>query len=694
MVYVGEYALWLGLALSAFGAAVSILGGVRRDGRLIRSGRNALIAVAALTVLASAILVRALLMDDFQLSYVATHSERALPALYKLAAFWGGQAGSILFWQLILVIYALAALRSLFPTPPRRKDAKVPRRKGINKILAPFVPWRLCVENNRAMAYFVAVVLLNTGFFFFLMLFGSNANPFALLDFVPKDGTGLDPLLQNAWMIVHPLGLYLGYAGFTIPFAYAAAVLASGERTGSWTKDIRRWTLIPWAFLTLGIVLGMRWSYTELGWGGYWGWDPVENASLIPWLTATAFFHSLMIEERRGMLKVWNVFLIFLTYILTMFGTFVTRSGVVESVHVFARSNIGLIFAIFIGLATIGSLHLFFERAPMLRSRNRMDSILSRESVFMYQNLVFVALAGATLLGTVFPTISDLFLGQKVSVDAPFFYKVDGPLFGLMLLLMGLAPLMKWRRTDVRGLVRALAAPTVGAIATIVAASMLGAKGVPELAGFGLAGFVAAVVLQEFRRGIASRRMHRRESILTSLYRLFRRGRQRYGGYVVHLGVVVMAIGILASTAYEKDVQVNLEKGQSVRVAGYTISYEGLRWGQGRNYQSAYAVLEVSKGGRTIGRITPARRIYDKSPDQPTSEVGLLSGFTGDFYVVLAGWENGGARAFFEIYVHPLMGWIWAGAALMLLGMAIALWPEPAPAYADVRVPAAAEAAR
>ena len=330
MVYVGEYALWLGLALSVFGAAASVVGGLKRDGRLIRSGRNALWAVAALTVLASAILWRALLTDEFQLSYVATHSERALPALYKFAAFWGGQAGSILFWQLLLVLYALAAVGSLFPMPLQRKEAKVPGRKGTNEIFASFVPRRLCVENGRAVAYFVAVVLLNTGFFFFLMLFGSRANPFALLDFVPRDGTGLDPLLQNAWMIVHPLGPYLGYVGITIPFAYAVAVLASGEGTEKWTKAIRRWTLVPWAFLTLGIVLGMRWSYTELGWGGYWGWDPVENASLIPWLTATAFLHSLMIEERRGMLKVWNVFLIFLTYILTLFGTFITRSGVIE----------------------------------------------------------------------------------------------------------------------------------------------------------------------------------------------------------------------------------------------------------------------------------------------------------------------------------------------------------------------------
>ncbi len=544
------------------------------------------------------------------------------------------------------------------------------------------------------MAYFVAVVLLNTGFFFFLMLFGSRANPFALLDFIPRDGAGLDPLLQNAWMIVHPLGLYLGYVGITIPFAYAVAVLASGEGTETWTKAIRRWMLVPWAFLTLGIVLGMRWSYTELGWGGYWGWDPVENASLIPWLTATAFIHSLMIEERRGMLKVWNVFLIFLTYILTLFGTFITRSGVIESVHVFAQSNIGPIFAVYIGLVTAGSLYLFLRRMPLLRSRNRMDSLLSRESVFMYQNLVFVALAGATLLGTVFPTISDLFSGQKISVNAPFFEKVDGPLFGLVLLLMGLAPLMSWRRGDPRRLARALAAPVIGMAFTALLAFLLGAKDAYALAGFGLAGFVAAVVLQEFHRGIAARRRHRRESVLASLYRLFRRGRQRYGGYLVHLGVAMMAAGILASTAYEKDVQVSLQNGESVQVAGYTITYQGLREGRGRNYRSAYALLEVVKGGRSVGTVEPARRIYDKSPDLPTSEVGLLSGFTRDFYVVLAGWDDNGARAYFEIYVRPLMSWIWIGALLMLLGTSIALWPEPAPAYAVARVPASAGVAR
>ncbi len=684
MAYVGNYTLWLGLALSLFGAVAAAFGGVKRDGRLIRSGRNALIAVAGVTVLASVILWWALLMDRFQFSYVATHSERALPMLYKFAAFWGGQAGSILFWQLVLVVYALVAFGSLF-TKAQRKGAKRRKSQGFYSSLCVSVPLRPCAENARAAAYFIVVVLVNTGFFFLLMLIGSRANPFALLDFVPKDGAGLDPLLQNAWMIIHPLGLYLGYVGFTIPFAYAVAVLASGEGVETWTKDIRVWTLIPWAFLTLGIVLGMRWSYTELGWGGYWGWDPVENASLIPWLTATAFLHSLMIEERRGMLKVWNVFLIFLTYILTLFGTFITRSGAIESVHVFAQSNIGAIFGAFIALVTVGSLYLFFNRMSVLRSPNRIDSMLSRESVFLYQNLVFVALAGATLLGTVFPTISDLFAGQKISVNAPFFDKVDGPLFALVLVLMGLAPLMSWRRTDLHKLVRAMVVPAIGALLSVAVAFLLGARDGFGMVGFGLAGFVAVVVFQEFWRGIAARRRHRRENVLVSLYRLIRRGRQRYGGYIVHLGVAVLAVGILASTAYEKDVQVSLEKGKSVQVAGYTISYQGLLAGEGRNYQSAYAVLDVTKGGHLVGRITPARRIYDKSPEQPTSEVGLLSSFSRDFYVVLAGWEENGARAFFEIYVHPLMVWVWIGAALMLLGTLIALWPEPAPAYAEAR---------
>jgi cytochrome c-type biogenesis protein CcmF len=311
----------------------------------------------------------------------------------------------------------------------------------------------------------------------------------------------------------------------------------------------------------------------------------------------------------------------------------------------------------------------------------------------MYQNLVFVALAGAPLQGTVFPTISDLFSGQKISVNAPFYYKVDGPLFGLVLLLMGLAPLMSWRRTDLRRLARALAAPAVGASIFVGLAFVLGARDAFGLAGFGLAGFVIVVVLQEFRRGIVARRRHRREGVFASLYRLFRRGRQRYGGYLVHLGVAMLAVGILASTAYEKDVQVSLSRGDSVRVAGYTISYRGLREGRGRNYRSAYALLDVSKSGRKVGTIEPARRIYDKSPDQPTSEVGLLSSFTTDFYVVLAGWEDSGARAFFEIYIHPLMSWVWIGAALMLLGTLIALWPEPAPAYAAARLPASAEVA-
>ena len=617
-------------------------------------------------MLASAILAQALLTDDFQVAYVATHSERSLPELYKLAAFWGGQAGSLLFWQLVLVAYGVAALYFLFPTA----------RRGSSVGTQHSVPLE---------AYFVAVILLNTGFFFFLMLFGSGANPFALLDFVPRDGNGLNPLLQNVWMIVHPLGLYLGYVGLTVPFSYAMAVLATGHVGSEWTKLIRRWTLVPWAFLTLGIVLGMRWSYTELGWGGYWGWDPVENASLIPWLTATAFLHSIMIEERWNMLKVWDMLLVFLTYIFTLLGTFITRSGAVESVHVFAVSNIGLIFGVYIILVSGVSLYIFLKRLPALRSRNSLDSMLSRESIFLYQNLVFLALAGATLLGTIFPTISSLFTGQKISVGAPFFEKVDGPLFGLVLLLMGLAPLMRWRRSDPRKLARALGVPTASAVVTALLAFFLGAKDAYALVGFGLSGFVAVVVLQEFQRGIAARRRHRRENVLVGLYHLFHRGQQRYGGYLVHLGVAMMAVGILASTAYEKDAQANLSKGQSVRVAGYTITYQGLHAREGRNYRSAYALLEVKRGGMHVGQITPARRIYSKAPDQPTSEVGLLSGFTRDFYVVLAGWDNNGARAYFEIYVRPLISWIWIGALVMLLGAVIAVWPHPEPAYAVAR---------
>ncbi len=666
MVYIGYYALWLGLALSAYGAAASVIGGMKNDRRWEISGRRALLAVAGLTVLASAILAQALLTDDFQVAYVATHSERSLPALYKLAAFWGGQAGSLLFWQLVLVAYGVAALYFLVPTA---------RRGSL-----------IGTQHTVALrAYFVAVILLNTGFFFFLMLFGSGANPFALLDFIPRDGNGLNPLLQNAWMIVHPLGLYLGYVGLTVPFSYAMAVLATGHVGSEWTNLIRRWTLVPWAFLTLGIVLGMRWSYTELGWGGYWGWDPVENASLIPWLTATAFLHSIMIEERWNMLKVWDMFLVFLTYIFTLLGTFITRSGAVESVHVFAVSNIGLIFGVYIALVTGMSLYIFLKRLPALRSRNSLDSMLSRESIFLYQNLVFLTLAGVTLLGTIFPTISSLFTGQKISVGAPFFEKVDGPLFGLILLLMGLAPLMSWRRTNPRKLARALGVPTAGAAVAVLLAFFLGVEDAYALVGFGLSGFVAVVVLQEFQRGIAARRRHRRENVLVGLYQLFRRGQQRYGGYLVHLGVAMMAVGILASTAYEKDVQASLSRGQGVQVAGYTITYQGLHAREGRNYRSAYALLEVKRGGMHVGRIMPARRIYSKAPDQPTSEVGLLSGFTRDFYVVLAGWDNNGAQAYFEIYVRPLMSWIWIGAFVMLLGAVIAVWPHPEPAYAAAR---------
>ncbi len=663
MTDLGYIAIVLAFLLSLYGIAVSVIGARRNQLELVNSGRNSVFVVSGLVVLAALLVWRALLTNEFQLDFVQGHSERAMPTLFKISALWGGQAGSLLFWSLLASIMAISAVWFF------RKD---------QPSLKPWVN---------------VVLLLYIGFFMSLLIFAEN--PFARLwrtptgqvatsvfapagatALAPADGQGLNPQLQNYWMVLHPIALYLGFVGMTVPFAFAVAALVTGQLGNTWIKLIRRWALVPWAFLTIGILLGSQWAYIELGWGGYWAWDPVENASFLPWLTATAFVHSIMIQERRGMLKVWNMVLIGLTWELTLIGTFLTRSGVVQSVHSFALSAVGPMFASFIVLTGLGFIGLLAWRWPKLKSENTLDSVLSRETSFLSQNVVFVLIMAATFLGTIFPSISELVTGDKISLNAPYFMRVNGPIFVALLVLMGVAPLLAWRRSGPETLRRNFMIPVVAGLASVPVLFLLGNRIVGGFVGVAILVFVATGIVQEYVRGVRARRQSTGEPLPTALVQLVRRNGRRYGGYIVHIGVLLVALGIIGNEFYQSEGEANLAKGQSMTVANYTLTYEKLDMTQGPNYAELTAPMTLAKNGKVLGEILPKKHIYNKNQEQPMSEVGLRPGITEDVYVVLAGWDNNGATASFKVFVNPLMSWMWVGGIVMMIGVLISAWPR------------------
>lgn len=634
------------MLLAAFGAVAGIWGGQKRVASLVKSSFHAVYAVTGLTALASAILWYGLLTDQFQVSYVWNHSERAMPVFYKFASLWGGQAGSLLFWLLILSIYS-----TVLSLTYRRHQV----------VLMPYVN---------------AVMLMTSLFFLILLVFA--ANPFEQYPVMPQDGRGLNPLLQNYWMVIHPVMLYLGYVGMAVPFAFAIASLLSKKLDNQWVRLVRRWTLIPWMFLSAGILMGSQWAYMELGWGGYWAWDPVENASFLPWLTATAFLHSILIQERRGILKVWNMVLIGATYFLVILGTFTTRSGILESVHSFAQSDVGAYFLGFLVFILFGFLALLFDRLPLLKGETEVDSVSSRESAFLANNWLFTGIAFATLWGTFFPMFSEIITGSRISVAAPWFNKVNGPLFLLLILLMGIGPLLGWRRTSASALRKQFTWPIVTTLLFALVFAYFSPRIFPVL-GFSVSVLVTATIVQEFARGISARRTITGENALVAFGQLLSRNGGRYGGYIVHLGIVMMGIAIIGNQFYVSTTSVTLSQGQTADLAGYTLMYDGIDVNRLVNADEFSARLFVSKTdtGEVLGTVFPRRNIYDKVPDQPTSEVGLLMRLSEDIYVVLNGWEAGGSSATFTIFVNPLTVWLWVGGIVLVIGTLISFWPHP-----------------
>jgi cytochrome c-type biogenesis protein CcmF len=504
------------------------------------------------------------------------------------------------------------------------------------------------------------------------------SNPFQKLGFMPADGQGLNPLLENAGMIFHPTSLLAGYAGLTVPFAFAVAALITRRVGDQWVREVRKWTLLFWVLLGVGNILGMQWAYVELGWGGYWAWDPVENAGLMPWLTATAFLHSIMIQRRRGMLKVWNMALVGVTFFLAIFGTFLTRSGILSSVHTFGESGLGPFFLFFIGIGVALFTVLLVSRVEDLRSENELDSLLSRESTFLLNNLILLAASLAILLGTLFPLLSELVRGVRVTVGPPFFNAVVGPIFVLLVLLMGICPLIGWYRASRGNLLHNFLRPLYIALGTAVVLVLLGVFDVMPLksyavAAFSICAFVMATIVIEWWRGTRARHRTRRENYAKAFLSLIWNSKARYGGYFVHVGVILVAIGIVGSSAYGVSREFTLAPGESATIEEYTLTYQGLDQYPTATQTVVAANLSVSNSGKPVGNMVP-KKLFKPNFDAVT-EIALRSNPAQDLYVVLLGWDENGVAAF-KVLVNPLVFWIWVGGVLLLGGTVVALWPE------------------
>lgn len=631
-------------------------GALRARKDLMEAGVRATIGTAVFVGLAVVSLASALYAHDFSLDYVSRYSSRSLSPAYTVTALWGGMEGSILFWTLLLTTFAAIALV--------RVDARTTRLVG----------WAGAVLSGVAL--------------FFLALLVMPANPFTRLADIPPDGVGLNPLLQSPGMVIHPPLLYTGFVGFSIPFAFAMAALFSGHLDDSWLKATRRWTLFAWSALSIGIVVGGAWAYTELGWGGYWAWDPVENASFMPWLTATAFLHSVVIQEKRRMFKVWNVVLIVLTYVLAVFGTFLTRSGILSSVHTFTEGGTGKWFLPFLGLMLIGSLGVVAARYEKLRSENRFDSLVSRESAFLLNNVLFVAAAFTVLWGTIYPIVAEATTGVRLTVGPPFFNSVFIPVGLAIVGLTGIGPLISWRRMSKGSFARIVRLPLISGALTAIVLAVLGMRSTGALLAFSLCAFTAVAIGSEFVRGS---RTHRSAGARwdSALLRTLLRNRRRYGGYVVHLGVILIVIG-LSGSAFRSESQELLKIGESMTIGEYTLTYEALNQGQTDEKDINEAELSVARGGEAITTLRPQRNFH-LAQQQPQSEVAIRTTPVEDLYVVISSFDQDGTAAV-RAFVNPLTWWIWAGAVVMLAGMGVLLSNEkPVAVRAAPRKPAPEE---
>ena len=650
---VGYIALLIGMVMAAYGAIAAVLGTRQHIPELVASARNATFAMGGLVTVAGVALLYALIGHDFGIKYVANYTSRDLPLFYIVAAFWAGQEGSLLLWAWLLAGFAVVAV---------------------------IQNWD---QHRNLIPYVVAVLLASETFFLIVLAFASN--PFARLPVPLLDGHGLNPLLQNLGMIFHPVATYVGYVGFTVPFAFAVAALVTGRLDATWIRTTRRWTLISWLFLSIGTGLGAQWAYMELGWGGYWAWDPVENASLLPWLTATAYLHSVIIQERRGMLKVWNMVLVMLTFVLTLVGTFITRSGIIESVHAFGVSTLGPYFLAFLAVTLLGFLYLLFGRWSQLQSENKLESILSRESSFLLNNLLLAGCAFAVLWGTLLPLIVDAVSGQKIAVSAPYFDQVASPILLAVVALVGICPLLGWRRARSGSLLRSLLWPVAVSLASVVVLLVLGVRKPVPLIALAMCVLGLGTVGTEFWRAIRARRRMTGEPPWVSLGKLLRRQPRRYGGYLVHVGVLLMAAGIVGSSFYKTETLASLTPGESMSVGPYRLEYVRLDSIPALTHQKVIATVSVYRNGRLVGTLAPEKDIHADWAES-TTEAAIRTTALEDLYVILTYWENEGQLVSLKAVVNPLIVWMWIGGAVLVLGTGVAVWPSPQRVLSDQRL--------
>ena len=662
MTILGEFALWIALPVAAWGMALGFMGGRTQRGDLVLSAERGIYAVFFLLILASLGVGAAFLADNFEYWYVYAYSNRELELFYKITGLWAGQRGSLLFWALILAFFS-----------------------------------SICVfqnrDKNREFMPYVAGVLQGVLLFFIAVLLFADVNPFERLAFTPANGQGLNPQLQNYWMTIHPPTLYLGFTSFTIPFAFAVAALLNGRLDARWIQLTRRWILTSWLFLSVGIIFGMRWAYEELGWGGYWFWDPVENASLLPWLTATAFLHSIQIQESRGMLRVWNMSLVLMTFLLTIFATFLTRSGLIESVHSFAQElKIAYIFLGFMGTILAGCIVLILYRLPKLQSENRIESFLSRESAFLFNNLMLLGFAFAVFWGTIFPLVAEWVTGEKISVGPPFFEKVNFPIGLVLLALAGIGPVIAWRRATKRNLRKNFIIPISVLLAVGTTLWFSGARHPLALVTWSICAFVLTIIGIEFWKGTRARARIEGEGYALAFMHLVARNRRRWGGYIVHVAMVMIYFGF-AGAAYNVDERFHMLPGDVVEVTSpfghtYSLTYEGLTVSLGKGDRNllwqAIAAVSVQQNGKQKPLMTTEKRMY-VTGDLPMTEVAIRSTIREDLYLILSalddmeGAVNADANAQgidLQVLIKPFVGWIWFGGLMLAIGTFVALWPS------------------
>jgi cytochrome c-type biogenesis protein CcmF len=656
----GSFLLFATFVVCSYAAVASVVGARRGSRRLIESGVGAFYLVAALMTAASAVIVNAFLTNDYSIKYVQHYSDSVQPLFYKFTSYWGGLDGSIMFWVFLLSIFGAVAV---YVNRQRHRE------------LIPYV---------------IATISAVQMFFLFLMVV--HKNPFTtFLTEAPADGRGLNPLLQNPYMAIHPPSLYTGFVGMTIPYAFAMAALITGHLDDSWLRAVRRWTMVSWLFLSFGLTLGMIWAYEVLGWGGYWGWDPVENAGLLPWFTATAFLHSVMVQERRSMLRVWNMTLVITTFFLTIFGTFMTRSGVVQSVHAFGEDPmLARLFAGFMVTIVTVSFGLVIYRLPLLRARNELDSWISREAAFLFNNWILLFSALFVLFGTMFPTLSEAVAGTRMTVAAPFFNKWMVPIGLVLLCLTGIGPLLAWRKSTIANLREQFMWPVLLALVTGVALAVLGIRFWSSGLCFSLCAFVVTTIVQEFWRGGNVRRRATDTDLFTAIVGLVGRNKRRYGGYIVHIGIVLLFLGF-AGNGSKQDETLLIKLHDQATVGHYTLRNEGVRVSDDGQKQVITGYVAVFRDGKQIDTLYPGRSIFRKhESEEPRSDLAIRRTLAEDLYLVLPQVDFSTQTITLQVVINPLVDWIWIGFGVLAIGTAIALLPERAYSFALAKLPAEA----